>query len=65
MKNTLKRAVDLGVSLDVMGTSRGDGFGKFTRLEGLFGGGAGGKRKVQEPEIFAEYSGQSLLPLSF
>ena len=26
-----------------MGTSRGDGFGKFTWLEGLFGGGSGGK----------------------
>ncbi|MGE8536675.1 nicotinamide mononucleotide transporter family protein [Chryseobacterium sp. D764] len=38
-----ERAVDLGVSLDVMGTSRGDGFGKFTWLEGLFGGGSGGK----------------------
>lgn len=33
-----ERAVELGVSLDVMGTSRGDGFGKFTWLEGLFGG---------------------------
>ncbi len=40
-----ERAVDLGVSLDVMGTSRGDGFGKFTWLEGLFGGGAGGKKE--------------------
>lgn len=38
-----ERAVELGVSLDVMGTSRGDGLGKFTWLEGLFGGGAGGK----------------------
>ncbi|WP_449399676.1 hypothetical protein [Chryseobacterium wanjuense] len=37
------RAVDLGVPLDVMGTSRGDGFGKFKFLENtwfgkLFGG---------------------------
>jgi hypothetical protein len=36
------RAVDLGVPLDVMGTSRGDGFGKFkfenTWLGKLFGG---------------------------
>lgn len=40
-----ERAVELGVSLDVMGTSRGDGFGKFTWLEGLFGGGAGGKKE--------------------
>lgn len=39
-----ERAVELGVSLDVMGTSRGDGFGKFTWLEGLFGG-AGGKKE--------------------
>ncbi|RQO41670.1 hypothetical protein DBR39_03380 [Chryseobacterium sp. KBW03] len=38
-----ERAVELGVSLDVMGTSRGDGFGKFTWLEGLFGGGSKGK----------------------
>lgn len=38
-----ERAVELGVSLDVMGTSRGDGFGKFTWLEELFGKGAGGK----------------------
>ncbi|MEJ5048330.1 APC family permease [Chryseobacterium culicis] len=38
-----ERAVELGISLDVMGTSRGDGFGKFTWLEGLFGGGSGGK----------------------
>ncbi|SMO91792.1 hypothetical protein SAMN06265171_11219 [Chryseobacterium rhizoplanae] len=38
-----ERAVELGVSLDVMGTSRGDGFGKFTWLEGLFGRGSGGK----------------------
>ncbi|WP_114820878.1 APC family permease [Chryseobacterium sp. KLBC 52] len=40
-----ERAVELGVSLDVMGTSRGDGFGKFTWLEGLFGGGTGGKKE--------------------
>lgn len=40
-----ERAVELGVSLDVMGTSRGDGFAKFTWLEGLFGGGAGGKKE--------------------
>ncbi|THV57832.1 MULTISPECIES: APC family permease [Chryseobacterium] len=38
-----ERAVELGVSLDVMGTSRGDGFGRFTWLEGLFGGGSAGK----------------------
>ncbi|WP_312511319.1 APC family permease [Chryseobacterium culicis] len=38
-----ERAVELGVSLDVMGTSRGDGFAKFTWLEGLFGGGSAGK----------------------
>ena len=40
-----ERAVELGVSLDVMGTSRGDGFGKFTWLEGLFGGGSNGKKE--------------------
>ncbi|TZF94283.1 nicotinamide mononucleotide transporter [Chryseobacterium panacisoli] len=40
-----ERAVELGVSLDVMGTSRGDGFGKFTWLEELFGGGSGSKTK--------------------
>lgn len=32
-----ERAIELGVPLDIMGTSRGDGFGKFTWLEGLFG----------------------------
>ncbi|MDQ0595517.1 putative membrane channel-forming protein YqfA (hemolysin III family) [Chryseobacterium ginsenosidimutans] len=40
------RAVDLGVPLDVMGTSRGDGFGKFKFLENtwfgkLFGSNSG------------------------
>ncbi|KMQ67708.1 hypothetical protein ACM39_12715 [Chryseobacterium sp. FH2] len=41
------RIVDLGVPLDVMGTSRGDGFGKFTFdngwLKDLFGGGQNGR----------------------
>ncbi|REC48529.1 APC family permease [Chryseobacterium pennipullorum] len=32
-----ERAIDLGVPLDILGTSRGDGFAKFTWLEGLFG----------------------------
>lgn len=41
-----ERAVELGVSLDVMGTSRGDGFGKFTWLEGLFGGAEGKKESA-------------------
>lgn len=36
-----ERAVELGIPLDIMGTSRGDGFGKFTWLEGLFGGADG------------------------
>lgn len=41
------RTVDLGVPLDIMGTSRGDGFGKFkfgssSWLSNLFGGGSGG-----------------------
>ncbi|OCA77812.1 hypothetical protein BBH99_11140 [Chryseobacterium contaminans] len=40
-----ERAIELGVPLDIMGTSRGDGFGKFTWLEGLFGGGANGKQE--------------------
>jgi len=38
-----ERAVELGIPLDIMGTSRGDGFGKFTWLEGLFGGSNGKK----------------------
>ncbi|MEE6127550.1 nicotinamide mononucleotide transporter family protein [Chryseobacterium arthrosphaerae] len=37
-----ERAIELGVPLDIMGTSRGDGFAKFTWLEGLFGN-SGGK----------------------
>lgn len=32
-----ERAIELGVPLDIMGTSRGDGFEKFTWFEGLFG----------------------------
>lgn len=40
-----ERAIELGVPLDIMGTSRGDGFGKFTWLEGLFGMGANGKQE--------------------
>ncbi|MCC3215400.1 APC family permease [Chryseobacterium sp. X308] len=40
-----ERAVELGVSLDVMGTSRGDGFAKFTWLEVLFGRGTNGKNE--------------------
>lgn len=43
------RAVDLGVPLDIMGTSRGDGFGKFTFggswLNALFGG-AGNEKET-------------------
>ncbi|MCJ7934805.1 MAG: APC family permease [Chryseobacterium sp.] len=38
-----ERAIELGVPLDIMGTSRGDGFGKFTWWEGLFGGNSNGK----------------------
>ncbi|MCJ8153679.1 APC family permease [Chryseobacterium sp. SSA4.19] len=42
------RAVELGVPLDIMGTSRGNGFGKFNflekiRLGKLFGGNGGGR----------------------
>ncbi|KXH80442.1 hypothetical protein [Chryseobacterium kwangjuense] len=44
------RAVELGVPLDIMGTSRGDGFGKFTFGESwfsaLFGGPAAQKESV-------------------
>lgn len=40
-----ERAIELGVPLDILGTSRGDGSGKFTWLEGLFGGGEGGKQE--------------------
>ncbi|GEN74126.1 APC family permease [Chryseobacterium lathyri] len=43
------RAVELGVPLDIMGTSRGDGFGKFTFgdswLSALFGD-SGGKKET-------------------
>ncbi|AZA82271.1 hypothetical protein C1637_09410 [Chryseobacterium lactis] len=38
-----ERAIELGVPLDIMGTSRGDGFGKFTWFEGLLGGNSDGK----------------------
>lgn len=41
-----ERAVELGIPLDIMGTSRGDGFGKFTWLEGLFGGSNGKKENA-------------------
>ncbi|MGI9582477.1 APC family permease [Chryseobacterium sp. RRHN12] len=41
-----ERAVELGIPLDIMGTSRGDGFGKFTWLEGLFGGSNGRKESA-------------------
>lgn len=41
-----ERAIELGIPLDIMGTSRGDGFGKFTWLEGLLGGGSG---KMESP----------------
>lgn len=41
-----ERAIELGVPLDIMGTSRGNGFGKFTWLEQLFGGGSGGKQET-------------------
>ncbi|WP_333597489.1 APC family permease [Chryseobacterium flavum] len=38
-----ERAIELGVPLDILGTSRGDGFGKFTWLENLLGGNSDGK----------------------
>ncbi|MBP2618968.1 APC family permease [Chryseobacterium jejuense] len=47
-----ERAIELGVPLDIMGTSRGDGLGKFTWLEGLFGGGAVGKQESTSTRNF-------------
>lgn len=46
-----ERAVELGIPLDIMGTSRGDGFGKFTWLEGLFGG-SNGRKESAGPRNF-------------
>ncbi len=54
-----ERAIELGVPLDIMGTSRGDGFAKFTWLEGLFGN-SGVSRRALVPETFVGYSGQLL-----
>lgn len=39
-----ERAIELGIPLDIMGTSRGDGFSKFTWLDRLFGN-SGGKQE--------------------
>lgn len=47
-----ERAIELGVPLDIMGTSRGDGFGKFTWLEGLFGKNPDGKPESKETRNF-------------
>ncbi|AZA92399.1 Uncharacterised protein [Chryseobacterium nakagawai] len=47
-----ERAIELGVPLDIMGTSRGDGFGKFTWLEGLFGGGTDSKQESTNTRNF-------------
>ena len=47
-----ERAVELGVPLDIMGTSRGDGTGKFTWLEGLFGGNSGDKQESRGTRNF-------------
>jgi hypothetical protein len=55
-----ERAIELGVPLDIMGTSRGNGFAKFTWLEGLFGKNSG-KPESAGTKISVEYSGQSLL----
>jgi len=50
------RAVDLGVPLDIMGTSRGSGFGKFSFdkgwFTGLFGGGDGNKARKNFRWVF-------------
>ncbi|NIF07127.1 APC family permease [Chryseobacterium sp. Tr-659] len=47
-----ERAIDLGVSLDVMGTSRGDGFGKFSWLEALFGANSNDKPESRGTKNF-------------
>ncbi|AZA79331.1 AzlD domain-containing protein [Chryseobacterium sp. G0186] len=47
-----ERAIELGVPLDIMGTSRGNGSGKFTWLEGLFGGSSGGKQESSSTRNF-------------
>ncbi|MGE8554016.1 MAG: APC family permease [Chryseobacterium jejuense] len=47
-----ERAIELGVPLDIMGTSRGDGFGKFTWLEGLFGGSSNSKQESKSTRNF-------------
>lgn len=47
-----ERAVELGVPLDIMGTSRGDVTGKFTWLEGLFGGNSGDKQESRGTRNF-------------
>jgi len=41
-----ERAIELGVPLDIMGTSRGNGFEKFSWFEGLFGN-TGGKPETK------------------
>jgi len=50
------RAVELGVPLDIMGTSRGNGFGKFSFDKGwlanLFGGGDGNKARKNFRWVF-------------
>ncbi|HAO26660.1 MAG TPA: hypothetical protein DCQ68_01260, partial [Chryseobacterium indologenes] len=47
-----ERAIELGVPLDVMGTSRGNGFAKFTWLEGLFGTNQEGKPETAGTKKF-------------
>lgn len=47
-----ERAIELGVPLDIMGTSRGDGSGKFTWLEGLFGRSSGDKQESKGTRNF-------------
>ncbi len=47
-----ERAIELGVPLDVMGTSRGNGFAKFTWLEGLFGTNQEGKPETAGTKNF-------------
>ena len=46
------RAIELGIPLDILGSSRGDGFSKFTWLEGLFGRNPGGKQESSRTRNF-------------
>ncbi|PKF73605.1 hypothetical protein [Chryseobacterium sp. PMSZPI] len=47
-----ERAIELGVPLDIMGTSRGDGSEQFTWLESLFGSNTDGKPETASTRNF-------------